>query len=464
MFPNLEDAVANAFRSTVVSNISSLTSSVESLKEEVQILKGKLDRDPTVVDDCSTCLIYVRLKHSTTESLTEVLLESKLQTKILEYDIIRAKPSPAFRVKIPKTLLHNALTHARAHDCVADLWGSSNQSCRIPVALPRTSNPTPAAQQSLTISCWNCRGCATSTPYLDHMVHGGSDVLVISEHWLWPFELHKLDELNQQFRGTGKADPRLSEMSDNSTRGCGGVGILWRKSFDATPISGIRSDRICGIRMKTSTDDDQSCLSTLGVYLPCLDLGVELYREILIELERVVLESEQLGPVIIAGDFNAHLGPTWGPRAHKSPNIQGVLLGEVLDKCKLHVVSLGETVSGPDYTYRSGNSSTTVDYILADVEASSCIESCKVLEHTDLNTSDHLPLSTTLACNVPTQFPRDPNWISVNWAKAEKSGAILDFQREITDRLKPFIKRSRGNIEHIDKEIRHVAWLISDAA
>ena len=76
MFPNSEDAAANAFRSTVVSNISSLTSSVESLKEEVQILKGKLDRDPTVVDDCSTCLIYVRLKHSTTESLTE-LLESK---------------------------------------------------------------------------------------------------------------------------------------------------------------------------------------------------------------------------------------------------------------------------------------------------------------------------------------------------------------------------------------------------
>ena len=45
-------------------------------------MKGKLDRDPTVVEDCSICLIYVRMKHSTTESLTEVLLESKLQTRI----------------------------------------------------------------------------------------------------------------------------------------------------------------------------------------------------------------------------------------------------------------------------------------------------------------------------------------------------------------------------------------------
>ena len=63
--------------------------------------------------------------------------------------------------------------------------------------------------------------------------------------------------------------------------------------------------------------------------------------------------------------------------------VGGVLLGEVLDRCKL--TSCCEAVSGPDYTYHSGNSSTAVDYILADVEASSCVESCEVLEDTDLN-------------------------------------------------------------------------------
>ena len=88
----------------------------------------------------------------------------------------------------------------------------------------------------------------------------------------------------------------------------------------------------------------------------------------------MMVESEQWGPVIVTGDFNGHLGPTWGSRAHKNSNI---LLGEVLDRCKLHAVSLGEAVSGPDYTYHSGKSSTTVDYILADVEASSCVESCE---------------------------------------------------------------------------------------
>ena len=176
------------------------------------------------------------------------------------------------------------------------------------------------------------------------------------------------------------------------------------------------------------------------------------------------MQSQQWGAVIVAGDFNAHLGPMWGPRAHKSPNVQGVLLGEVLDRCKLHAVSLGEAALGPDYTYLSGNSKTIVDYILADVEASSCIQSCEVLECSDLNTSDHLALSVSLSYDIPTQFAKDPNWINIDWARAEKSGAMLNFQKEVSDRLKPFTKRSRGNVDHIDREIGHVAWLITDAA
>ena len=123
----------------------------------------------------------------------------------------------------------------------------------------------------------------------------------------------------------------------------------------------------------------------------------------------MVSVSEQLGPVIIAGDFNAHLGPKWRPRAHKSPNIQGVILSEVFDRCKFHAVSLGETISGPDYTYHSGSHSTIVDYVLADVEAPSCIESCEVLEDTNQNTSDHLALLMTISSDVSTQFTKDPD-------------------------------------------------------
>ena len=104
------------------------------------------------------------------------------------------------------------------------------------------------------------------------------------------------------------------------------------------------------------------------------------------------------------GDFNAHLGPAWGPRAH---NLQGTLLAEVLDRCILHVPSLSNASLGPNYTYQSRSTTTTVDYILADFEASSCIDHCQIHEEADLNSSDDLPLSITLSCHIPTQFPMD---------------------------------------------------------
>ena len=84
-------------------------------------------------------------------------------------------------------------------------------------------------------------------------------------------------------------------------------GILWHRSIAATPISGINSDRVIGIRFSMD-DGDRSVVSVIGVYLPCLDQGVDCYRDHLVELERVISESELQGPVMVLGDFNAHLG------------------------------------------------------------------------------------------------------------------------------------------------------------
>ena len=53
-------------------------------------------------------------------------------------------------------------------------------------------------------------------------------------------------------------------------------------------------------------------LTTLGVYLPCADLGLETYCEHLVELESLISESQRLGPVLIAGDFNVHLHGSTG--------------------------------------------------------------------------------------------------------------------------------------------------------
>ena len=104
---------------------------------------------------------------------------------------------------------------------------------------------------------------------------------------------------------------------------------MGKKSLDETQICDIQSDRVCGIRVRKSSDDD-TWISILGVYLPCLDLGIDLYCDCLVELETIVSESECFSPVIIAGDLNAHLGSMWGLRAKCNPNLLGTLLGDLL--------------------------------------------------------------------------------------------------------------------------------------
>ena len=141
----------------------------------------------------------------------------------------------------------------------------------------------------------------------------------------------------------------------------------------------------------------------------------------MVDLEKIISDSTILGPVVVAGDFNAHLWYLWGPRASSITNCQGLLLGELLNRCELHATSLSSTASGLEYTFHSGDRFTTVDYILTDVEASSCVDQCWTHEDDELNQSDHLPLSVKLSRDVPTQQEHDSSWIRIDWSIAEKS-------------------------------------------
>ena len=64
-----------------------------------------------------------------------------------------------------------------------------------------------------------------------------------------------------------------------------------------------------------------------------------------------------------------------------------------MERCNLSAVSAGSLSSGPSFTYLSGDVQTTVDYIHADVEATSLMSDCRILPMDDLNTSYHLPLA-----------------------------------------------------------------------
>ena len=145
----------------------------------------------------------------------------------------------------------------------------------------------------------------------------------------------KLEQISGEYEATGRADGRLTEEAEGG-RGFGGIGILWHRRIGATPVGGISS--------------------AISVGLGSLDCN----KEHLVELERVVSESELLGPVIVLGDFNAHLGGYVGPG---EPNVQKVLLQEVMERLHLSTVSLGNLASGPGNTYWSGDVWTIVYYV-----------------------------------------------------------------------------------------------------
>ena len=97
------------------------------------------------------------------------------------------------------------------------------------------------------------------------MIDEGSDIILLSEHWLWPFDLHKLQVIHPDYAGFGYSDKRLDEESI-LIRGCGGVGFLWRKSLPITPLTSVSSGRFCVIQLQP--ENLAKAAYIIGVYLP----------------------------------------------------------------------------------------------------------------------------------------------------------------------------------------------------
>lgn len=235
--------------------------------------------------------------------------------QVIQYVRVENNYSQAFKVKILETDLRMALESG----C---LWKNTVSKLDKARSLPENENGEcfsslgGSLPLGLKIACWNCRGLGKGIPYIDSLLQESVGVLVLAEHWLWPYELYKLDEINGEFDAVGKADERLTDQAQGG-RGCGGVCMLWHKSLRAAPIGGIASDRICGIEF--SLDGGKKLITVIGTYLPCLEQGISSYSEHLVELERVISESKALGAVMVLGDFNAHLSESGG-------NVQGMEL------------------------------------------------------------------------------------------------------------------------------------------
>ena len=121
-------------------------------------------------------------------------------------------------IKKELTSLCEAVSSLSSHRHVNPCFDTASHS-----QLTMSSNASPS---HVKITTWNCRGYRNAIPYLSSLLEDNTDVIALSEHWLWPFELADLNNLHPDYTSIGCADKRLDEHS-SLNRGCGGVGLIW---------------------------------------------------------------------------------------------------------------------------------------------------------------------------------------------------------------------------------------------
>ena len=160
----------------------------------------------------------------------------------------------------------------------------------------------------LSIAAWNSRGMVAAIPYLRELMRH-NDVISISEHWLHANRLRCLDEISSDFNVIARASAHADAGSYGSSRGQGGVALLWRKSLSGvSPILEITHDRICGIRIQTM---EGITLNIYSVYMPAPG-GSDDFELVLDEIAEIINTGEKGVCTILSGDFNADMGFTGG--------------------------------------------------------------------------------------------------------------------------------------------------------
>ena len=126
----------------------------------------------------------------------------------------------------------------------------------------------------------------------------------------------------------------------------------------------------------------------------------------------------------------------------------------MLDVYREHLVILEQVIT----------TTTTVDYVLMDLDAVSLLRSCETLSEADLNTSDHLPFAVDIMCGSVGRLEEGDSIAKIDWDGARRSGNLLGYMAEVKERLAPFLNGSYIDVVQVDEEIKQVAWLLTDVA
>ncbi|CAC5413868.1 unnamed protein product [Mytilus coruscus] len=132
------------------------------------------------------------------------------------------------------------------------------------------------------------------------------DIFPLQEHWLYDCQLNFLQELHNDFTGTGKAvDFNDPIQPFYMPRGYGGVAILWKKNLDKLITTlPFGNERIQCIELSGNQK-----LLFISIYLPCKysDNHLNELYECIDQLHEIMEVYKVTHQIIIVGDFNENI-------------------------------------------------------------------------------------------------------------------------------------------------------------
>ncbi|ELT97547.1 hypothetical protein CAPTEDRAFT_202914 [Capitella teleta] len=246
---------------------------------------------------------------------------------------------------------------------------------------PKKTNTKTTMGTTLNLGSWNSRGHGPDRLiYIEHLLQK-CNILLIQEHWLFDSELSKLaynSSTEITVMGSSGMDPEKLLVG----RPYGGCALLYKTCLrcSITPIP-VDSRRIfaCIIEMVGFTK-----FILINAYMPCDSHNIVLndeYKEILNDVESVIVLHHEIDHVIIGGDLNTDISRVRS--VHSATGAQSVL-----------------------------------DHFIVSENLFGSIESYLCLHEGD-NLSDHLPVCLNL--DVKASFAPQSNAYALNcpsWQRA----------------------------------------------
>ena len=280
-----------------------------------------------------------------------------------------------------------------------------------------------------------------------------SKVIFLQEHWLFNYQLHRLDTISDGLQGCGKSvDDDDPIQPIQKPRGYGGVGILWADSIDhlVTPISD-GSNRIQCIILK----GDIVNILLVSVYMPCRGQNDNFleFCECIDQLGEIA--SKYIDhDIVIGGDFNEDMNSTQKSR-------RMLYLDNFVREFKMKFVSTPKT-----FIHSNGRDCSTIDYFLVRETPLLHIADISRLDVLGGNTSDHHPVRCEVEAVI--RLTPDAQQDSVNtdtsshrvkWSKVN-----TDLYSSLVDDKLQKVSLDLSNNYSIESSIMSIHTVLQEAA